>query len=86
MNLIRKIIITFLPVMLVAMVVVSCKDDSKSPIVTFDDAGKGAYIKSFTSNQTGIQLVNILTQADYDASQFGFSVDIMSPGYRGAIC
>ena len=76
MNLIKKIRLSILPVMLVA-VVFSCKDDSKAPVVTYDSAGKGAYIKSFTSSQSGGLLINILSQANFDASQFGYSVEFV---------
>ena len=59
-------------IVMAALLVYSCADPNKSPIVTFDSAGKGAYPR-LTDSQ-GEQLVNILSQADFDASSFTWSL------------
>jgi len=79
MNLLRitNNILKFLPVMLVILVFTSCKDESKAPVVTFDSAGKGAYIKLVADSETGSVLMNLLSQALFDASSFGYSVEFV---------
>ena len=67
-----KSIKVFLMMILTIFVISSCVDEEKAPIVTFDSAGKGAYVR--VTEQTGDLLINLLTQADFDASQFGYSV------------
>ncbi len=68
---IKNIKISLLMILTI-FVTFSCVDEEKSPIVTFDSAGKGAYVR--VTEQTGDLLLNLLTQADFNASQFGYSV------------
>ena len=45
----------------------SCKDDTKAPIITFDQAGKGAYVKllNVTAGQDGYDL-SLFSSTTYD--------------------
>ena len=62
----------YLLIVMAAFLVFSCADPNKTPIVTFDSAGKGAYPR--LTDSEGEQLVNILSQADFDASSFTWSL------------
>jgi hypothetical protein len=59
-------------VMMLTVIVMSCANEDLKPIITFDDAIKGAYPK--LTDETGEFLLNLLTPADFDASQYGWSV------------
>jgi len=83
MNIYIKTIKTSLLMLLAIFVVTACEDEDKAPIVTFDSAGHGAYVRLITDSETGNLLINILTQADYDASQYGYSVEFID-GEGGA--
>ena len=61
--------------------VAGCVDEEKSPIVTFDSAGKGAYVKFV--DQSGSTVINLLSQADFDASSYTYSVEFID-GEGGA--
>ena len=64
-----------LPMLLTLLVLTACEDESKAPVVTYDSAGKGAYVKFV--DESGIQLVNLLSQANFDASQYQYSVEFI---------
>lgn len=68
-------------VLLVIFLAMGCVDESRAPIVTFDSAGKGAYVKFV--DQSGSTLLNLLTQADFDASSYTYSVEFVD-GENGA--
>jgi len=55
--------------------VFSCEDTSKAPIVTFATAGHGAYPRLLT--ETGAKLMNILSAADFTASQYGYTIEFV---------
>lgn len=57
------------------LIVFSCVDEDKAPIVTFDSAGHGAYPRLLS--ETGDKLVNILTNADFQASQYGYTIEFV---------
>lgn len=50
----------------------SCADEELSPIITFDKAGKGAYVKLLEDN--GNQLINLL---DLSTSNYVYSVEFV---------
>ncbi len=79
-NIIQKVF-----VVLLGIVVISCADPDLAPIVTFDDAGKGAYPRLITDSETGEQLVNIQTQADYDASSYGYDLRFIDEAKGGNV-
>lgn len=56
-----------------------CKDEALAPIITFDQAGKGAYVRRIA--ETGSKLVNLL---DINASKYGFSVELVDE-QKGAL-
>ncbi len=56
---------------LTLLVVSSCADENAKPIITFDDAGKGAYVKLI---EKGNQLINLF---DIDGSVFVYSVEFV---------
>jgi hypothetical protein len=67
---------TLLLMLVMVFVISACEDEDKAPIVTFDTAGKGAYVKFISDNSASDGLlINLLTQADYDASQYIYSVE-----------
>jgi hypothetical protein len=70
-------------VVLLGIVVVSCADPNLEPIVTFENAGKGAYPRK--TAEAGEQLVNILTQADFDASQYSYSLRFIDEAKGGNV-
>ena len=55
-----------------ALVVLSCKDDSLSPIITFDQAGKGAYVKLTKLVAGEYDLAN------FNDSKFEYEVEFVS--------
>ncbi len=73
MNNIKKVLLGALTI----FVALSCEDESLAPIVTFDSAGHGAYIRLVTDSETGSTLMNVLTQSDFDASSYGYSVEFV---------
>jgi len=62
-------------IMMLAIVVASCADPDLKPIVTFDDAAHGAYPRLLSS--AGSTLINIQTQADFDASSYTYSIQMI---------
>lgn len=56
---------------LAALLLVSCADDSLSPILTFDKAGKGAYVRLI---EDGVKLINLF---DIPGSEYVYSVDFV---------
>jgi hypothetical protein len=59
----------------VLWLVVGCRDESKGPILTFESATKGAYIRFL--GKSGDEFFNILTPDDYNASVFTYSVEFI---------
>jgi hypothetical protein len=55
------------------MVMSSCKDESKAPIITFDQAGKGAYVKLINVNE-GIDGFNL---SQFSSSAYDFDVEFV---------
>lgn len=70
-----KININRLFIALLGIVVLSCADPNLAPIVTFDDAGHGAYPRLISD--TGEQNVNFFDMAN---SQYTYSVEFVSEG------
>lgn len=68
-------------VLMALLFATACEDEEKAPIVTFDSAGKGAYVKFV--DQSGSTLLNLLTEADFDASSYTYSVEFVD-GELGA--
>jgi len=58
-----------------AMVLSSCK--TKDPILTFDDADKGAYVKLIANSESGSKSIDILDQTTYDQAKYGYSVEFI---------
>ncbi len=52
-----------------------CEDPSKGPLVTFESAGKGAYIRRLESS--GATFFNLLTETDFNNSVFTYSVEFI---------
>ena len=69
-----KYIYKFGIVTLVMLAAFSCEDEEALPIVTFDAAGKGAYVRLV---QETSRTVNIQTQADFDKFEYTYSVDFV---------
>jgi hypothetical protein len=61
-------------ILMLAVVAMSCADPNLKPIVTFDDAGHGAYPRLIADSETGALLINVQSQAEFDASSYGYSV------------
>jgi hypothetical protein len=76
-----KSVKTSLLVLMAMLFATACEDEDKAPIVTFDSAGKGAYVKFV--DQSGATLINLLSQADFDASSYTYSVEFVD-GENGA--
>ena len=57
------------------LIVFSCEDEDAAPILTFDAAGHGVYPRLL--EETGDRLVNILTDADFQASQYGYTIEFV---------
>jgi len=57
---------------LTSLVVLSCKDDSLSPIITFDQAGKGAYVRLTELVAGEFDLAN------FNDSKFAYKVEFVS--------
>ena len=70
-------------IVMLAIVVASCADETQKPIVTFDDAGHGAYPRLVES--TGELLANMQSQADFDASEYSYSVKFVDDNNGGNI-
>ncbi len=66
----KKFIILFISGL---MVMTSCKDDSKAPIITFDQAGKGAYVRLLNINE-GTNGYNL---SEFSTSAFDFDVEFV---------
>jgi len=66
------------------LVVFSCEDASKAPIVTFDSAGHGAYVRHIGTD-AGALLINVQTQSDFDASSFTYSVEFVDDAKGGNV-
>jgi hypothetical protein len=71
----RKFPIKTLTAFLVLWLVVSCRDESKGPILTFESATKGAYIRLL--GKSGAEFFNILTPDDFNNSVFTYSVEFI---------
>jgi len=63
-----------LPIVMVVLLFTSCVDESKAPVVTFDSAGKGAYVKLVEDSPS---IIDVLTQAGFNASQWSYSVEFI---------
>ena len=59
-------------IVLTLVVSFSCVDPDKAPIVTYDAAGHGAYPRFV--DESGALLVNIQSQAEFDASEYTYSI------------
>lgn len=70
-------------IVLLGIVVISCADPDLAPIVTFDDAGKGAYPR--LTSEEGEKLVNIQTQAEFDASQYTYALRFIDEAKGGNV-
>ena len=57
------------------LIIFSCEDEDAAPILTFDAAGHGVYPRLL--EETGDRLVNILTDADFQASQYGYTIEFV---------
>ncbi|NNF32643.1 MAG: hypothetical protein HKN68_00930 [Saprospiraceae bacterium] len=55
------------------MIFTSCKDESKAPIITFDQAGKGAYVRLVNTNEG----VNGFNLSQFSTSAFDFDVEFV---------
>jgi hypothetical protein len=79
MNNIKKVAI----MAIAALTVFSCEDPDKAPVVTFDSAGHGGYPRLIV--ETGSQLINIQTEADFNASVYGYSIDFVDEAKGGNV-
>ncbi len=61
--------------MALVMIFTACEDPDKAPIVTFDSAGHGIYARLL--NQDGALLVNLLTETDFNASNYSYTVEFV---------
>lgn len=61
--------------MALVMVFTACEDPDKAPIVTFDSAGHGIYARLL--NQDGALLVNLLTESEFNASNYSYTVEFV---------
>ena len=52
----------------------SCEDEDAAPIVTYDSATKGAYVRLVEQSAS---LMNIQDQTVFDASSYVYSVDFV---------
>lgn len=66
----KKLLILFISGL---MVMTSCKDESKAPIITFDQAGKGAYVKLVNVNE-GVDGYNL---SEFSSSAYDFDVEFV---------
>ena len=57
------------------LIVFSCEDEDAAPILVFETAGHGAYPRLLS--ETGDKLINILTNADFQASQYGYTIEFV---------
>ena len=55
------------------MVMMSCKDESKAPIITFDIAGKGAYVRLLNVNE-GVDGYNL---SQFSSTAYDFDVEFV---------
>ncbi len=72
---------SLLPLMI--FVAFSCEDPDKAPIVTFDSAGHGAYPR-FVS-EAGATLMNLLTEAEFNASDYTWTVEFVDEAQGGQV-
>lgn len=54
----------------VGMLLTSCKDEALAPIITFDQAGKGAYVKLLSETPRELDLANLSTAAYSYSAEF----------------
>ena len=54
----------------VGMLLTSCKDEALAPIITFDQAGKGAYVKLLSESPRELDLANLGTAAYSYSAEF----------------
>jgi len=66
----KKLLILFISGL---MFMTSCKDESKAPIITFDQAGKGAYVKLLNVNE-GVDGFNL---SQFSSSAYDFDVEFV---------
>ena len=59
---------------LTVLLAFGCADEDLKPILTFDDAGKGAYIKRISESA---KLVNVLNESTINASTYTYSVEFV---------
>ena len=49
-----------------------CADEDLKPILTFDDAGKGGYVRLLSESD---KLINVLNESTINASKYTYSVE-----------
>jgi len=64
----------FLALIAIAFGLFSCADESKKPILTFDDAIKGGYAKLIEQSD---KLINVLNETTINASKYTYSVEFV---------
>lgn len=58
-----------------ALIFAACEDPDKAPIVTFDSAAHGIYPR--TLSQDGELLVNLLSETDFNSSNYSYTVEFV---------
>ncbi|MFT6827036.1 MAG: hypothetical protein ACJAZV_000316 [Roseivirga sp.] len=61
-------------IVLTVLLAFGCADEDLKPILTFEDAGKGAYIRRLSESA---KLVNVLNESTINASSYTYSVEFV---------
>jgi len=61
-------------IVLFTLLFAGCADDSLRPVLTFEDSGKGAYIKLIEESS---KLINVLNESTINASTYTYSVEFI---------
>ena len=53
---------------------VGCADESLEPVLTYDNSGKGAYVKLISESD---KLINVLNESTINSSSYNYSVEFV---------